>query len=90
MLEEPSAYQRRVIRDHYRNRRKILVQRLQELASDAFAAPAEKGRERAWRRIDDVLAELEVPASRREHLRQSRSPRALAALIGEILNPGRG
>ena len=84
-MAKRSPYQQRVIKNYYRNRDAIMLQRLGEMVTDLYLAEG-KSRKRLWDRVAGALEKLEVPASRIEHVVQSDSPPLVARLLEELLN----
>ena len=79
-MAKRSPYQQRVVKDYYRNRDAIMLQRLGEMVTDLYLAEG-KARARLWKRIAAALENLEVPVSRIEHLVKSDN----AALVADLL-----
>ena len=79
-----SPYQQRVIRDYYRNRDALAVQRLGEMVTDLYLAEG-KSRQRLWRRVAAALEKLKVPPSQIEHLTESDNPALVANLLKQLL-----
>jgi hypothetical protein len=84
MMAKRSSYQQRVIKDYYKNRDAIMVQRLGEMVTDLYLAEG-KARTRLWKRIAAALEKLQVPAARIEHVVQSDSPALLADLLKTLI-----
>ena len=78
-----SRYQQQVIRNYYRNRKAIALQKLGEHLTELYLEQG-AARRRRWRYIRQALEQLEVPASRIEHLVQQDDPTLLARLIQEL------
>ncbi len=83
-MPKRSAHQDRVIRDYYRNRDEIMLQRLGELTTDLYLAEG-KARTRLWRRAADTMEKLKVPKNRIRHLLDSDDPALLAAELKLLL-----
>jgi hypothetical protein len=83
-MAKRSHYQQRVIRDYYKNRDAIMLQRLGEMVTDLYLAEG-KARARLWKRIAQALEHLEVPAARIEHLVQSDNPSLVADLVKTLI-----
>jgi hypothetical protein len=83
MLEDFSAHQQGIIKRYYQNFDAIQQQRLAELVSDLFLAEGKK-RQRVWKLIAAILAKLEIPATRIQHLVQKDDPALLARLVEEL------
>jgi hypothetical protein len=84
MAKKRSAYQQQVIRNYYRNRDTIAVQRLGELVTDLYLAEG-KARDRLWERVAVALRNLEVPQKQIDHLVQSNDPALVARQLQQIL-----
>ena len=81
--QQHSRYQRRVIRDHYRNADKIGYQRLSELTTEIYLAEGKKA-DRLWKQVETALDKLEVPESRKKHVLEAKKPELLAKLVQEL------
>ncbi len=84
MPEKRSAYQQQVIRNYYRNRDTIAVQRLGELVTDLYLAEG-AARERLWQRVAASLQNLEVPQQQIDHILKSNDPALLARQVERLL-----
>ncbi len=83
-MAKRSSHQQRVIRDYYKNRDAIMLQRLGELVTDLYLAEG-KSRARLWTRVAGALENLEVPSRRIEHIVNSDNPTLVANLIKELM-----
>ncbi len=83
-MAERSSYQQRVIKNYYRNKDAIMVQRLGEQVTDLYLAEG-KARERLWKRVSTTLEKLEVKPERIEHLVGSDNPALVANLLKELM-----
>lgn len=81
--KEYTPYQQRIIRHYYQNQQAIMLQRLQEIASELYLAEG-KARQRLWRRAAAAMEKLQVPPTRIEHLVRTDNPAYLAKLIQEL------
>jgi hypothetical protein len=84
-MPKRSPYQQRAIKDYYKNRDALMLQRLGEMVTDLYLAEG-KARARLWKRIAGALEKLEVPASRIEHLVQTDNPALVADLLKTLLD----
>lgn len=75
-----TPYQRRVIRNHYRNLEAKSEQRLAELVTEIWLATTEKRRAALWDRARELLARTGTPASEAERIVSARDAEALARL----------
>ncbi len=78
-----SPHQQKIIKRYYRNFDAIKHQRLSELTSELYLAEAKKT-ERLWKQVADMLAALEFPASRIEHLLEKKDPALLPGILKEL------
>ncbi len=83
-MAKRSPHQQRIIRDYYKNRDAIMLQRLGEMVTDLYLAEG-KARERLWKRVAQALENLEVPAARIEHIVQSDNPSLVADLLKTLM-----
>jgi hypothetical protein len=86
-MAKRSSYQQRVIKDYYKNRDAIMLQRLGELVGELYLAEG-PARSRLWKRIAGALQNLKVPNQRVEHVVQSDNPALVANLIKELMARG--
>lgn len=86
-MQERSKHQEKIIRNYYKNRDAIALQRVQELASDLFLTEGKK-REKVWEHLVTHLEKLEVPKSRIEHLRQRDDPQLVGELVRQLVQKG--
>jgi len=84
-MPKRSSYQDRAIKNYYRNREAIMLQRLGELVGELYLAEG-KARARLWKRAAGSLEHLGVPPQRIDHLLQSDNPSLLASLVKELLD----
>lgn len=80
MSENRSKYQERVIKNYYRNRDQIALQRSQELVTELYLTTGKK-REQVWKNLVGHLEKLGLPASQITHLQEKDDP----ALIAEVI-----
>ncbi len=83
-MKERSPYQQRVIKDYYKNREAIALQRLGELVTELYLAEG-KRREKVWERIAAALENLGLKQERIEHLRKQDKPEVLARVLEECM-----
>ena len=80
MSENRSKYQERIIKNYYRNRDQIALQKAQELVTELYLSEGKK-RDQAWKRLVGHLEKLGLPAKQIEHLQTKDDP----ALVAEVL-----
>ncbi len=84
-MPERSAFQQRAIKNYYKNRDAIMLQRLGELVTDLYLAEG-KSRTRIWGRVSAALEKLEIPPRQIEHIVASDNPELVAKLLKELMN----
>lgn len=83
-MKDRSPYQQRVIKDYYKNREAIALQRLSELVTELYLAEG-KRRDKVWERITAALENLGLKPERIEHLRKQDKPEVLARVVEECM-----
>lgn len=78
-----SPYQQKIIKRYYNNHDSIQSQKLAEMVTEIYLAEGKK-LDRLWIKAGEMLAKLEFPASRVEHLLQKRDPALLAGIMKEL------
>lgn len=84
MAKERTKYQQRAIKNYYKNREAISLQRLCELVTELYLTEG-KERERQWKYIIAALEKLGLPETRIEHLRATDNPQLLAKVVEELM-----
>jgi len=79
-MEKYTAHQQKMIKNYYRNRDDIAVQRIQELVTELYLAEGKK-REKVWDSLALHLEKLGMPADRVEHLKKQNKPELVAQFI---------
>ncbi|MFM8571536.1 MAG: hypothetical protein ACKOAU_08060 [Pirellula sp.] len=83
-MENFSRYQQSVIKNYYKNRDAVSLQRAQELVTELYLAEGKK-RDKIWETLFTNLERMGVPADQIEHLRKERNPELVAKLIEKKL-----
>ncbi len=83
-MPKRSAYQQRVIKNYYKNRDAIALQRLGEMVTDLYLAEGKK-RGRLWERVAGALEKLEVAPPRIKHILASDNPSLVAKIVEELM-----
>ena len=86
-MAKHSKFQQRVIKDYYKNRGAIALQRLQEQVTELYLAEGKK-RERVWKTITGHLEALEVPQPQIDHFVAQDNPSLVAQLIEKLIAKG--
>lgn len=82
---EYSNYQQKVIKRYYDNREAIDDQRLSELVTNLYLSTGRK-QERMWETAQQIMERMELPATRIQHVMDSRDPAVLARVVEELQN----
>lgn len=78
-----SPYQQKIIKRYYNNLDGIALQRLAELVGEMYLCEGKK-LQKAWEGAEKAMKNLELPASRIEHLMKQKNPALLADLVKEL------
>ena len=82
-MPEHTPYQKQIIKNYYKRRDDIMLQRLHEMITDLFLAEGKK-RAQLWGRIADALEKLEVTRAKIDKIIEQDDPAQLAELLKEI------
>jgi hypothetical protein len=82
-MAKHSQHQQKIIRNYYRNRSAIAIQRLQELVTELYLATGKK-RQRQWELISKYLEKLEVKPDRIAYLLEKDDPELIAKIVTEL------
>lgn len=80
MTEQRTKYQEKVIKNYYRNRDAIALQKAMEQVTELYLSEGKK-RATVWQRLLANLEKIGLPADQIQHLKQQDDP----ALIAEVL-----
>ena len=78
-----SSYQQGIIRRYYDNKDQIDEQRLSELVTNLYLAPAKK-QAKMWQTAEELLTRMKIPASRITHVIGSKDVAVLARVVEEL------
>ena len=84
-MEKRTKYQEKIIKNFYRNREDIAVQRLQELVTDLYLSTGKK-RQQHWKHIVGHLENLGVPQSQIDHLVKEDDPEKVLKCVEKYAN----
>jgi hypothetical protein len=85
MSKEFSGYQKKVIKDYYKNLDKIALAGLQELVSKIYLAESESKKEILWKQVEAALKKLKIPDAIAQHILQKRDVQILAKNLNDWL-----
>lgn len=83
-----TPHQQKIIKRYYDNFDAIKSQRLSELAADLYLAAGTKKADRLWKQVEELLAKLEFPPARLEHLMKSKDPSLIVGIVRELEGKG--
>lgn len=87
--QDYTPHQQAIISQYYNQLDTIMLTKLQELVTDLYLADTETKRDRLWKRVQQAIAKLGVPASLAEHILATRDVQVLAANLQDWLKQGR-
>ncbi|TVP95769.1 MAG: hypothetical protein EA381_18370 [Planctomycetaceae bacterium] len=80
MTEPRTKYQEKVIKNYYRNRDAIALQKAMEQVTELYLSEGKK-RATVWQRLVGNLEKIGLPADQIQHLQEQNDP----ALVAEVL-----
>lgn len=86
-MAERSRYQDRIVRNYYKNRDAIALQRAQELVTELYLSTGKK-RERHWEHLVTHLQALGMSEQQIAHLRAQDNPELVANAIKKCASDG--
>jgi len=86
--QDYTPHQQNIISHYYRNLDTIALAKLQELVTELYLADSETKRNRLWKRVQQAIAKLGVPAPLAEHILAARDVEVLAANLQDWLKKG--
>lgn len=84
MTQNHTKYQQNIIKNYYKNRDNISLQRLQELVTELYLAEGKK-RDKYWKDIAGNLEKLGVKKETIDHLVAQGKPEAVLAVVESFL-----
>lgn len=83
-IENFSKHQQSIIKNYYKNRDDVSLQRAQELLTELYLAEGKK-LEKAWESLFTNLERIGIPADQLEHLKKERKPELIAKWLEKKL-----
>jgi hypothetical protein len=80
MSSQHSRHQERIIKNYYRNRDAIGLQKAQEAVTELYLSEGKK-RTTVWKRLASHLEKMGLPKDQIEHLVQSDDPEMVANVL---------
>jgi hypothetical protein len=84
MTPERSRYQEKVIKNYYRNRDAIGLQKAQEAVGELYLSEGKK-RQTVWKRLASHLVKIGVPADQIQHLQEQDDPELVATVLKKFM-----
>src|SRR5205085_4374952 len=89
LMAELSQHQKKIVNRYYERKDEIMLTRLQELVTDLYLAETDKKRESLWKRADQAMTNLKVPAAIHAHILTMKNPEVLARNVEDWLKQAR-
>lgn len=86
MGKELSNYQKKVIKDYYKNEGEIALTALQELVSKIYLAESPAKKENLWKQVEAAMKKLKIPDTLAQHILQKRDVQILAKNLNDWLS----
>ena len=83
-MAEHSRHQQNIIKNYYRNREAISLQRLQEMVTDLYMAQGKK-RAQQWKRVAAHLEKLGLKPDRIQQLVDKEDPAQIAKVVEQLM-----
>lgn len=83
MSKELNNYQKKVIKDYYKNLDKIALARLQDLVGKIYLEQNPEKKEKLWNQVEAALKNLQIPLAVAQHILQKRDPQILAKNLND-------
>ena len=87
--QDYTPHQQRIISQYYDQLDTIMLTKLQETVSELYLAETEARRNRLWKRVDQAMAKLGVPAALAEHILARKDVEILAQNVQDWLKHSR-
>jgi hypothetical protein len=84
MPPERSSHQEKIIKNYYRNRDAIGLQKAQEAITELYLSEGKK-RATVWKRLASHLEKVGLPADQIEHLREQDDPEMVANILKKFV-----
>jgi hypothetical protein len=84
MPPERSRYQEKIIKNYYRNRDAIGLQKAQEAVTELYLSEGKK-RATVWKRLESHLEKIGLPADQIAHLRHEDNPELVAEVLKKFV-----
>ena len=83
--QDYTPHQQRIISQYYERLDAIMLAKLQETVSELYLAETEARRNRLWKKVDQAMTKLGVPAVLAEHIMAKKDVEILAQNVQDWL-----
>lgn len=83
-MPKRSRYQEKIIKNYYKNRDAIALQRVQEIVTELYLSEGKK-REKLWQSLATHLEKLGVEQARIDRLIEKNDPALVATTVQKLL-----
>ena len=83
-MADYTPHQKRIIRDYYKHRSDLMLQKLAELVSELAVETDERRRRALWARAEKALRNLKVPSWRVARILEAQDPELLAEVVKDF------
>ena len=83
-MADYTPHQKRIIRDYYKHRSDLMLQKLAELVSELAVETDERRQRALWARAEKALRNLKVPSWRVARILEAQDPGLLAEVVKDF------
>ncbi len=83
-MADYTPHQKRIIRDYYKHRSDLMLQKLAELVSELAVETDERRRRALWARAEKALRNLKVPSWRVARILEAQDTELLAEVVKDF------
>lgn len=89
-MPDLTSHQKKIVNRYYERKDEIMLTRLQELVTELYLAETDKKRQALWKRAEQAMTNLKVPAAIHANIMGKRSAEVLARNVEDWLKQARG
>ena len=83
--QDYTPHQQNIISGYYKNLDTIMLAKLQELVTELYLADTQAKRDRLWKRVEQAMTKLHIPATLAGHIMAAKDVEILAANLQDWL-----
>ncbi len=83
--QDYTPHQQNIISGYYKNLDTIMLAKLQELVTELYLADTQAKRDRLWKRVEQAMTKLHIPATLAQHITAAKDVEVLAANLQDWL-----